>query len=788
MKPILLLLLSLLLRTTNLIAQDALHLLFTGGINGYIRSEEAQYHGDAVRVAATVQAIVERDTLNPESVLFVDTGDMLSYHYLSRVDSGATVLNTLVQAGLQAGAVGNLDFAYGATNLERLSQAHPDFTFLATNVTAGSGQLFLATHKIVRKNGYAIGIVGVLAPDMQQSIHTERLQGLQLKPVMEALTKVVAQIRHDCDLIVAVNHLDFDANLRLARQIDALDVIISAPGRQPVRDLVQIHGLQNQLKSTVVMAAPRARSVGHLTVTMSSTHDSSSVTAVKLREYVPTGQIPESELDYAAYQRLEQAYRQYTQREYGVLPDDPLGATGPDFQQDIADLALYTMLKSTHSEIALLNNGIFRFAPFDTGGRPLTVRDIERIVWQNNHVVTVRLSGAQLKTILKRSRLNYAAGDSRYLRYLAVRDYDRQREATIHGVPLQDDEIYAVVTTDFLAAGGDGYRTFRQGTHRRSRFRGQTRIEAESGPKGARVSIRELMVRFLRSSESPNLSSLQTWFSRSSYMNRPLWLLQFSDIMLSLRDVQVHNNEALTEVKDSRVNAETDDVFNLAAGGRIALIRRTRQLRWENGIALRHARTKIAGGDLFETEDDIEIGAILDVYRVPRLPDKLNVFSSLRYETELTPTQDVSGADNPRRKDLYLSGGFSFFGERFVEARLAYFGKFDFVKENLNSGVELNARYTTQWGILLFDSAVRTRYLVSNANPSAGDELGSIDWKNSIGISLTENLSLRPGLDIFVFRDRVIRESAVNMQLSLNLSYSRIWKPQYLKFRRTDSR
>ncbi|HEY5995603.1 MAG TPA: 5'-nucleotidase C-terminal domain-containing protein, partial [Candidatus Deferrimicrobiaceae bacterium] len=39
----------------------------------------------------------------------------------------------------------------------------------------------------------------------------------------------------------------------------------------------------------------------------------------------------------------------------------------------------------------------------------------------------------------------------------------RLREVEVAGRPLADDRVYRVVTTDFLAAGGDGYRVLSRG-------------------------------------------------------------------------------------------------------------------------------------------------------------------------------------------------------------------------------------------------------------------------------------------------------------------------------------
>jgi 5'-nucleotidase len=90
--------------------------------------------------------------------------------------------------------------------------------------------------------------------------------------------------------------------------------------------------------------------------------------------------------------------------------------------------------------------------------------------------VTMTLSGAQLKALLesqwrRRSATPHFLQPSASLRY-RVRDEapagQRIDEAsiTIDGRPWRRDAAYRVTVNSYLAAGGDGYRIFTDGTER----------------------------------------------------------------------------------------------------------------------------------------------------------------------------------------------------------------------------------------------------------------------------------------------------------------------------------
>lgn len=775
----------------SLPAQEKVHLFFTGEIHGYLLSDETRQQGGILPLQAAIADMAARDTVSPGERLILDSGEALAYHYLARLDSGATLLAQMTRAGYDAMTVGNLDFKYGRENLRRLNDAYPDLALLAANVINADGMPWLLPYRIFKRSGLRIGVVGAIEPRLEKTILPGHLGSLRFSPLHESLQQTVQALRPQCDLVVALIHAGFYENLELARRIEGLDVVIGRPEGDSL-DIVQLYDRRNRLKSVVVKAAPNARAVGHLTVSMIREGAQYRLRDAKLQAYKDALALPPSRLDIAPYEALERRYDAYCRRKYrGRGPDEAIIATGGDFRAHYVDYLLYALLKSTRSEIAIINDGFFRFSPADSARPHLTIRDIERINWSNEHLAIMRLTGKDLKAILRRGVQEIPAGRGAHLRFLSIKNYQGSagREVLIHGKPPQDNEVYAVVTTHFLATGGDGYREFRNGTHRRDRFHGDTRIVAGSSPQHQPVDINSLLVRFYQSEERPAFSALDEWFRRNRFLNRALWLVNLNQVDISFRSVTVTNNENFSEVKDSRVNAATADLFSYALGGDVSLVRQTRNTRWENSLLLKNARTRIGNGRLEETDDNLELESTLDAYDLSSklgLPRGVNLFSSLRFDSELTPTENQAGEDNPRQQDLYLTAGFSYLGKNLKEARLGFFGKYDRVDESLDSGIEFNGKFRQGLGALNYQGALRLRYLISNQNPLPGDEWGSLDLSNGFEIALTGSLRLRPQFDLFVFRDRLLAQTAANLQYSLNLTYSRVWKPQYLRFFRRD--
>lgn len=84
------------------------------------------------------------------------------------------------------------------------------------------------------------------------------------------------------------------------------------------------------------------------------------------------------------------------------------------------------------------------------------------------HAVVLKISGRELKDILEHGISNPEGEEGRFPQVSGIQlTYRLSRPSgqritglTIRGKPLQPDVWYTLATTDFLAAGGDGYAAF----------------------------------------------------------------------------------------------------------------------------------------------------------------------------------------------------------------------------------------------------------------------------------------------------------------------------------------
>ena len=771
----------------NITETRKLHLFFTGGLHGAVKADAPNVQGDILRVKAALQEKMSRDRLSAEDVLIVDTGNALSLNYHSKMDSGRTIVREMIQTGYEALTLAEWDINFGYENLVQLNAMGSSLPFLTTNVNLDTTSLILP-YKILNKDGLRIGILGVVEKSLSERIFNKKMKDIKVEDPESAILKALKEIKSKCDLIIAVNHIDLAENLDITRRVPGIDVIISKYSEDSL-NFVQTYSYNNQPRSLVVKSPPDATAIGHLEIDFSIADSVYRMNDIRLNRSIPVATRDYKGIDLEPFEILEQRFQNYTPKKYGgLLPDEELAKLGDDPKAAIFRSTMFSMLKATRSEIAILHNHdiiMAAFAPEDTS---LTIRNVESLFRPFNPLVTLRIRGKDLKAALQRSK-KLGIGHSSRLHTLAIKNYgpEEPKQGKIHGLNIQDNNLYAVVTSLFLAEGRDGYTSFTKATHRRARFIGDIRLNSSRSPEAHVVNPGEHLIRYIQT-KNLVIENLEEKLKKDKLLNKPLWAIKLENINFAYKSVQVQNNELFPNANDRRVEANTRSSRNISTNGYLALITRNTKFRWENGINFRFGFEEIQGSGFQESDDRLEIQSIIDWDAFNLFKKyKINTFISLRYDTEFTRPEDDMGMLMDRRKDLYLFGGLSHLGKHKREYRLALFGKRRFTNQIFDGGLEANFKYFKTFKFMALGSIIRARYLFPNSfEKDIGDEKASLDFTLFLDFNILPNIGLKPQINWFVYQDTVLKQTATNLQFSLNFSYNLLWKYQYIKLLRKD--
>lgn len=175
--------------------------------------------GGAARRATLVREI-KADSRNP--VLVMDAGDLFTRGPISD-QNGVPDFDVANTIPYDVMTLGNNEFAEGQhVMFDRIKQAR--FPIVTANVFfKSSGKPIVPTYRIFDYYGVKIGVFGLTAPRVAGYSQAE---GLEVRDPIEAAKIIVPVLREQADFVVALTHIGYDLDRKLAAVVPGIDVII----------------------------------------------------------------------------------------------------------------------------------------------------------------------------------------------------------------------------------------------------------------------------------------------------------------------------------------------------------------------------------------------------------------------------------------------------------------------------------------------------------------------------------------------------------------------------------
>lgn len=389
-------------------------------------------------------------------------GDVLSPSLASSVTHGAHMVALLDAMGTDVAVVGNHEFDFGSDNaMAQLSRSR--CPWLGANVLGADGTPFgpLVATAMKEAAGLRVGFAGVLTRD------TARLcphaDGITFTDEAAALTRAAADLRAaGADIVVALTHLAVDADLVLARTVPGIDLVLGGHDHEPM-------GLQNIPGVPVLKSASDARWLA-VAVLRVRRPDHAAGTPAQVRS-IGWKLVPN--VDVEPSPRIAPLIEAIDARLSGVMDqpvarlDVPLDSrTGVvrGGEAALGDLVADALRAYFAADVALTNGGGLRGDRLYDAGHVLTRRDLIGEMPFGNVVEKLEVTGATLARALEygvsglpgAGRFPQVSGLSFAFDPAAMPGH-RLGPVLVGGWPLDPARTYTLATTDYLAAGGDGY-------------------------------------------------------------------------------------------------------------------------------------------------------------------------------------------------------------------------------------------------------------------------------------------------------------------------------------------
>lgn len=457
-------------------------------------------HG-AIAGYANIAALAAEYESQGAKVIVADAGDFSQGKVEVSSNKGLNAVKMMNAAGYDIATLGNHEFDYGYAQLkENLKEA--TFSTICCNILDENGKPAFEGSKVFDIDGLKIGFIGVNTPESQTKANPALIKGLtwlagadMVKAVQAEADKLKAG---GTDVIVVLSHLGVDSESEPNRSTDlwagltGVDFIIDGHSHSVMEkgdNNEPIQSTGTAFENVGVIVIDNATKKIEKNMLVKVTEDSAKDEAVaKAAQDITDAINAEYGAVFAKSEVELNGDRSYSSK------TDLYG--NRDGETNLGDLITDSMVWSVKKTggvtvdekniVAVTNGGGIR-AAIKAGD--VTKKDVNTVLPFGNTIAVVYVTGAELLEALEASTyctpvslggfpqvagiemtvsvtVPYDANDNTYpgSTYYGPKSINRVTIDSINGKAFDPEATYAVITNNFLAAGGDTYYAFASAT------------------------------------------------------------------------------------------------------------------------------------------------------------------------------------------------------------------------------------------------------------------------------------------------------------------------------------
>ena len=457
-------------------------------------------HGN-IKEYAKVAAMKDDYKAQGAQVILADAGDYSQGTVYVSVNKGKDAVTMMNAVGYDVATIGNHEFDYGydqlKTNLESAA-----FKVVCANVLKDGSPVFDAYTMIIQ-GGVKVAFVGVETPEAQTKANPALIQGLTFLAGNEMYAAVQDQVNAartaGADIVIVLAHLGVDSSSEpntsydLYKKVSGIDFIIDGHShtvmiKGPNGEKIQSTGTALANVGAVIIdnATKKIESNELIPIWHTEEVDGDNVTVY---DYTKSDATVANDAK-AIIDPIDDDYDQ----KFAESAVDLNGAKAPGNRTEetnLGDLITDAMMWAIKTKapdvdmtnaVAITNGGGIRAA---IAKGDITKKDVNTVLPFGNTLAVVYVKGSELLEALEVStyctpkslggfpqfagmevELNtaceYDANDTTYpgSTYFGPKSINRITIKTVNGKAFDKDATYAVITNNFLAAGGDTYYAF----------------------------------------------------------------------------------------------------------------------------------------------------------------------------------------------------------------------------------------------------------------------------------------------------------------------------------------
>lgn len=350
--------------------------------------------GGLARIATLFDRVREE---TEGAVIALDNGDTFHGTHVAVASRGHALVPMMNALKMDAMTV-HWEFAYTPTGVRELA-AKLDYPMLAINCyRKDDGSLLLAPWRIVERAGLRVGIVGIACPIVDKTMPPAFSEGVRFTIGNEELPGIVRHLRdrEGVDLVVVLSHLGFPQDVKLARDTDGIDVIVSGHTHNRMHEAIVENG------AIIFQSGCHGSFVGRLDLEIdagrvaSHRHQLIAIDDSLAEDAALAGMVDDALAPARAEMSEVVGHIDASLHRYAMA------------QSSMDDILLRAIAEAGGADIAF-SNGWRYGAPIAPG--PVTLNDLWNIIPTNPEVSTVELTGTELKAMIEENLERTFAAD-----------------------------------------------------------------------------------------------------------------------------------------------------------------------------------------------------------------------------------------------------------------------------------------------------------------------------------------------------------------------------------------
>ncbi len=454
-KRITLILISLILSfifVFNVFCEEiGLRILYVNDFHGFAEEKKSIFTGKMVGGIPNLAGLIDKLRKEKQSLL-LSAGDMIQGSNWANLFQGRSVIEVMNLMGFDAMTLGNHEFDFGVDVLrQRIAEAN--FPCLGANII---GIPEVKPYVIKELKGIKIGIIGLITDETPIYTHPDNVKGVIFQSPFDAATTWIKELRKRVDIIIILSHLGFHNDMILAQKVDGIEIIIGGHSHTRIERPVLVGN------TVILQAWEHGKVLGVLDITWQD--GKIKDVSGRLEEVEPSNKIKNTQV-VEIVKQYKKRMKRFIEEEIGQTETYLDGENAKKMETNFGNLVTDIIRERAQSDIAIINGGSIKM---DIEKGIINMDQIYNALPFNNYVVSIKMKGKDIIEALKHGVNTKEDNTGRFpqvsgIRFTFSRVNGKEaiiKEVLFKGMPLDPLGEYKVAITNFLLAGGDGYKVF----------------------------------------------------------------------------------------------------------------------------------------------------------------------------------------------------------------------------------------------------------------------------------------------------------------------------------------